>query len=162
MVPATLALIDDDRAFSEYLAQFLSERGIAVSWYADGDALLAGERPYDFAFYIVDLLLPDIDGLSLLRALRARTDAGVLVVSGKVGAEVFGDVIGAGADMHLAKPATFEQILLAVTAVYRRASPPGLRQDVWQLREDQSTADRARWCRDRSQPDRPAGAELSG
>jgi DNA-binding response OmpR family regulator len=117
-----LALIDDDVAFSEYLSQFLQSQGIAVRWFGDSDDLLCSERPFEFDFYIVDLMLPGVDGLSLLRLLRRRTDAGVLVVSGKLGNDVFDQVIGAGADMHLAKPVTFEQVLLAVGSVYRRAA----------------------------------------
>jgi DNA-binding response OmpR family regulator len=117
-----LALVDDDTAFSEYLAQFLQLRGIVVRWFADSDDLLCSERPFDHDFYIVDLMLPGVDGLSLLRLLRKRTQAGVLVVSGKLASDLFDQVIGAGADMLLAKPVSFEQIALAVSAVYRRSA----------------------------------------
>lgn len=137
MYPASLALVDDDREFSEYLAQFLTSHGIHVTWFVDSDDLLCSPNPYGFDFYIVDLMLPGIDGLSLLRLLRRRSGAGVLVVSGKLGSEVFEQVIGAGADMHLAKPATFEQVLLAVRAVYRRSGKGGGGQGTWKLDERQ-------------------------
>lgn len=138
-LPQTLALIDDDVAFSEYLSQFLQQQGIDVRWFADSDDLLCSERPFEFDFYIVDLMLPGVDGLSLLRLLRRRTDAGVLVVSGKLGNDVFDQVIGAGADMHLAKPVTFEQVLLAVGSVYRRAARAGdaAPAQAWRLDEVQ-------------------------
>ncbi|MDT7836673.1 response regulator transcription factor [Aquabacterium sp. OR-4] len=138
-LPQTLALIDDDAAYSEYLSQFLQSQGIAVRWFADSDDLLCSERPFEFDFYIVDLMLPGVDGLSLLRLLRRRTEAGVLVVSGKLGNDVFDQVIGAGADMHLAKPVTFEQVLLAVGSVYRRAarSADTTPSQAWRLDEVQ-------------------------
>ncbi|OGB05477.1 MAG: transcriptional regulator [Burkholderiales bacterium RIFCSPHIGHO2_12_FULL_69_20] len=133
MLPATLALIDDDATFSEYLAAYLQERGVAVQWFADSDDLLCSERPFAFDFYVVDLMLPGIDGVSLLRLLRRRTQAGMLVVSGKLAADVFDQVMVAGADMHLAKPVTFEQVALAVEAVYRRSGPSGAQQPTQQL-----------------------------
>lgn len=134
-LPASLALIDDDAAFSEYVTQFLQVKGIAVTWFANSDDLLCAERPFDFDFYIVDLMLPGVDGLSVVRLLRRRTEAGVLVVSGKLAPDVFDQVIGAGADMHLAKPVTFEQIALAVGAVYRRSAGQGQQQAAWRLDE---------------------------
>jgi two-component system, OmpR family, response regulator len=135
MLPATLALIDDDATFSEYLAAYLQERGVAVQWFADSDDLLCSEKPFGFDFYVVDLMLPGIDGVSLLRLLRRRTQAGMLVVSGKVAADVFDQVMVAGADMHLAKPVSFEQVALAVEAVYRRSGPSSAQQPAWRLDE---------------------------
>ncbi len=133
--PETLALVDDDAAFSGYLSQFLRAKGIAVSWFADSDDLLCAERPFGFGFYIVDLMLPGIDGLSLLRLPRRRSLAGMLVVSGKLSPDVLDQVLGAGAEMHLAKPVTFEQIALAVGAVYRRSAGQGQFQPAWRLDE---------------------------
>lgn len=135
MLPATLALVDDDATFSEYLAAYLQERGVAVQWFADSDDLLCSERPFGFDFYVIDLMLPGIDGVSLLRLLRRRTQAGMLVVSGKLAADVFDQVMVAGADMHLAKPVSFEQVALAVEAVYRRSGPSGVPQPAWRLDE---------------------------
>lgn len=134
MYPATLALVDDDHAFSDVLTQTLTAQGMAVRWFADAEALLADPQAGAFEFYILDLMLPGTDGLALLRRLREGSEAGVLVVSGKLGPEVFEQVLGAGADMHLAKPVTVEQILLAVAAVYRRSAAQGMREAVWQLR----------------------------
>jgi len=135
MNPRTLALVDDDLEFSEYLTQFLQDHDITVTWFRESESLLSSENPFGFDFYLLDLMLPGVDGLSLLRILRRRSDAGVLVVSGKIGADVFDQVIRAGADMHLVKPLTFEQILLAIQAVFRRASQNQSRQQQqsWQL-----------------------------
>ncbi|MCY7316551.1 MAG: response regulator [Rubrivivax sp.] len=120
----TLALVDDDPAFSEYLTQYLCDRGIAARWFADSDDLLCSEGPFDYDFYVLDLMLPGIDGLSLLRLLRKRSHAGVLVVSGMAAATAFDQVIVAGAEMHLAKPVSFEHVLLAIGRVYRRSATP--------------------------------------
>ena len=133
--PRTLALVDDDRAFSEYLRQFLGQKGIQARWFASSDDLLCAEQPFGFDFYVLDLMLPGIDGLSLLRLLRKRSNAGVLVVSGKSASTVFDEVIVAGADMHLAKPVSFEQILLAICGVYRRSASAAGTGTAWRLDE---------------------------
>lgn len=135
MLPATLALVDDDATFSEYLTAYLVSRGVAVQWFADSDDLLCSPQPFNFDFYVVDLMLPGIDGLSLIRLLRRRTDAGVLVVSGKLADDVFDQIMLAGADMHLAKPVTFEQVTLAVGAVFRRSGGKRVTQAAWRLDE---------------------------
>ena len=109
MLPKTLALIDDDADFTEAFAPFLRQQGVDVSVFADSSDLLASESPFAYEFYVVDLMLPGVEGGELIRILRRRTDAGVLVVSGKVGASVFEAVIDAGADMYLEKPISVEQ-----------------------------------------------------
>ncbi len=134
MLPRSLALIDDDRDFAEYLSQHLTERGVQVRVYADSNALLADDGAYGFEFYVVDLMLPGVAGVQLIKILRLRTDAGVLVVSGSVAPEAFSDVLSAGADMYLAKPVQFDQVVLAIAAVYRRARHDGKApQAAWRL-----------------------------
>lgn len=132
MLPRTLALIDDDPVYSEYLAQHLQERGVQVTRYADGNSLLA-DPSADYDFYIVDLMLPGVDGEQLLDILRRRSDAGVLVISGRLGAEVFSNVLRAGADMYLAKPVQFEQVENAIEAVYRRSARVAGASGPWRL-----------------------------
>ena len=131
--PRTLALVDDDPAFSEYLIQYLCERGIQARWFPDSDDLLCSDRPFDFDFYVLDLMLPGVDGLGLLRLLRKRSQAGVLVVSGMAAPSVSDQVITAGADMHLSKPASFEQILMAIGGVYRRSAGQAPTAAPWRL-----------------------------
>lgn len=121
MLPKTLAVVDDDPEFAEFLSQDLRDRGVGVNVYGDSNDLLALNDPYAHDFYVVDLTLPGIDGLNLIKLIRRRSDAGILVVSGRLGPEVFEQVITAGADMYLAKPVQFEQVALAVLAVQRRA-----------------------------------------
>jgi DNA-binding response OmpR family regulator len=133
MHPKTLALIDDDAEYAEFLTQYLQEQGIAVQRFDDSNALLAAPDAFSFDFYLVDLMLPGVDGTELIKILRRRTDAGVVVISGRLGPEVFRDVITAGADMYLAKPVQFEQVLLAIAAVQRRVIKPTTADSVWKL-----------------------------
>lgn len=139
MLPHTLALVDDDAEFSEFLAQYLRELGVDVKVFGNSNDLLVDRDAYDFGFYVLDLTLPGVDGVELIRLLRRRTQAGVLAVSGRLAPDVFDSVINAGADMYLAKPVRFEQVALAVTAVQRRAVAARAQASSWRL--DRRSAD---------------------
>ncbi|MDR2333180.1 response regulator transcription factor [Diaphorobacter ruginosibacter] len=133
MLPVTLALVDDDTEYCEFLAEHLRAQGVEVQAYTDSSDLLADIAPYRFDFYVLDLMLPGVDGSELVRILRKRTQAGVLIVSGRLGPEVFAEVINAGADMYLTKPVTFEQVELAIRAVHRRIMTTAKTATAWKL-----------------------------
>jgi two-component system, OmpR family, response regulator len=133
MLPITLALVDDDRDYAEFLAHYLTGLGIKVSSFHSGHAFLAHEDAYAFDFYVVDLGLPGIDGLNLIDVVRRRTRAGIVVVSGRLAPEVFQQVVHAGADMYLSKPVQFEQVAAAIAAVQRRAEPAPRSKAHWQV-----------------------------
>jgi two-component system, OmpR family, response regulator len=82
---------------------------------------------------VIDLMLPGVDGVQLIKLLRHRSKAGVLVVSGRLADDVFASVVKAGADMYLAKPVQFEQIVLAIEAVHRRSQPSPAASAPWRL-----------------------------
>jgi DNA-binding response OmpR family regulator len=122
MLPRTLALVDDDQEYTEFLAQYLREQGVEVDVFHDSNDLLVADHPYGYEFYVVDLMLPGVNGVKLIQMLRRRTNVGILVVSGRLDPGVFKEVIQASADMYLAKPVQFEQVALAIAAVQRRAA----------------------------------------
>ncbi len=133
MLPKTLALIDDDAEYADFLSQYLRDRGVAVDVFNDSNRFLADSAPYGYDFYLVDLMLPGIDGIDLIKVLRLRSQAGVIVVSGRLAPDVFAQVVDAGADMYLAKPVQFEQVALAIKAVLRRAGNATRETSPWQL-----------------------------
>lgn len=132
-LPRSVAVIDDDADFRHYLAEHLGRQDMAVTAFDSVEALLAQPQPGRFGFYVVDLSLPGQDGLALIRQLRQLTEAGVLVVSGRLGVDVFAAVLDAGADMYLAKPVSLEQVLLTVRAVHRRSRAALSHQAPWVL-----------------------------
>ena len=133
MFPKTLALIDDDKEYTEFLSGYLRGLSLQVDVYADSIQLLGSAEPYRYDFYLVDLMLPGVDGVNLIKLLRLHSDAGVLVVSGRLAPDVFKQVVDAGADMYLAKPVQFEQVALAIKAVQRRAGRAGTAPAAWRL-----------------------------
>jgi DNA-binding response OmpR family regulator len=133
ILPATVAVIDDDREYAEYLGKFLEQRGVRVQVFPDSDEFLTARGAYEFDFYVVDLMLPGVDGLDLIRLIRRKGPAGIVVVSGRVGSEVFDSVLRGGADMYLMKPVRFEQVALAIEAVHRRVESGRSQAAVWRF-----------------------------
>jgi len=133
VLPKTLALIDDDRAYAQGLSAHLRALGVNVDVFGNSNDLLAHENAFGFAFYVVDLMLPGVDGIELIDILRRRTQASVVVVSGRLAPDVFDQVVNVGADMYLAKPVRFEQVVLTVKAVHRRAGAGDPAQSAWLL-----------------------------
>lgn len=121
MLPKSLALIDDDAEYGEYLAEQLRLHGVQTEVFAESALFLTSDGAYDFDFYLLDLTLPGVDGVELIKVIRLRTQAGLLVVSGRTTPDVFASVVKAGGDMFLAKPVNVDQVLLAIEAVHRRS-----------------------------------------
>ena len=117
-------VVDDDRAIRESLARALELDGYEVSLAPDGAAALAtirAERP-DVA--IVDLMMPNIDGLTVCRVLRAERDRlPILMLTART--ETTDRVAGldAGADDYLAKPFELPELLARLRALLRRSRP---------------------------------------
>lgn len=116
-------LVEDEVALSERLAAALGDAGYAVDTAADGEAadFLARTESYDAV--VLDLGLPKIDGLTLLRGWREDgVDAPVLVLTarGSWHEKVVG--IDSGADDYLSKPFRIEELLARLRALIRRSS----------------------------------------
>ena len=117
-------VVDDDRAIRDSLARALELDGYEVSLAPDGAAALAtirAERP-DVA--IVDLMMPNIDGLTVCRVLRAERDRlPILMLTART--ETTDRVAGldAGADDYLAKPFELPELLARLRALLRRSRP---------------------------------------
>ena len=118
-----LLLIEDDLQAAEYLVKGLRESGYSVEHSPDGrDGLeKAGRGPYDVI--IADRQLPYLDGLSVITALRERSDrTPVLILSalGTVDDRVHG--LKAGGDDYLTKPFAFAELLARIEALNRRGA----------------------------------------
>jgi two-component system OmpR family response regulator len=116
-------LIEDDQAIADFVTRGLREAGFAVHREADGEAGLqaALASPCDVA--IVDLMLPGMDGLSVIEALRKRGQAmPVLILSAKRSVDDRVRGLQAGGDDYLTKPFAFAELLARIQALVRRAS----------------------------------------
>jgi two-component system OmpR family response regulator len=116
-------LVEDDATIAEFVERGLREAGFAVERAADGRAGFdkAVAEPYDAA--IMDVMLPHMDGLAVIDALRARgIRMPVLILSAKRTVDDRVRGLQAGGDDYLTKPFDFAELLARVQALIRRAT----------------------------------------
>ncbi len=119
-----ILVIEDDREAAAYMVNGLAESGYVVDQAADGHEglILGSSRDYDAM--VVDRMLPGLDGLAVIQALRGQgIDTPVLILSalGQVDDRVRG--LKAGGDDYLTKPYAFAELLARLEALLRRANP---------------------------------------
>ena len=123
-----ILVIEDDRTTGDYLLHGLQEEGHVANLCRNGRDGLITAQTNDFDVLVVDRMLPDLDGLSLVRTLRAAknmTPAILLTALGGVDDRIEG--LNAGGDDYLVKPFSFGELSARINALSRR--PQMLRED---------------------------------
>jgi two-component system OmpR family response regulator len=118
-----ILVIEDDQKIASFVVNGLKQSGFAVDHRADGEEALALARtaPYDAA--IVDIMLPKLDGLSVVRNLRSEgVRLPVIFLSAKASVDDRVKGLQAGGDDYVTKPFAFSELLARVQALIRRAS----------------------------------------
>jgi two-component system OmpR family response regulator len=122
-----ILIIEDDKETSAYLRTGLQEEGFVVTCAANGREGLFLANTSDFDLLIVDRMLPQLDGLSLVRTLRASQIATpVLFLTTMSGVDDRVTGLNAGGDDYLVKPFAFSELVARVAALLRR--PRGLNE----------------------------------
>jgi len=119
---ASIVIVEDEQRIRALVTSVLSERGYEVRASAtalDGLRTIVDTSP---DLVILDLGLPDLDGLELLKMIRAVTDVPVIVATARGEDQDVVRTLDLGADDHLVKPFSVEQLEARVRAVLRRAS----------------------------------------
>ncbi|MEU0029019.1 response regulator transcription factor [Streptomyces sp. NPDC006335] len=114
-------LVEDDEPVAQSLRRGLIRYGFEVEWVSTGGAALGHQGPYDVV--LLDLGLPDTDGLDVCRALRERGDVPIIVISAR--SDETDRVVGLelGADDYVSKPFGVREVIARIRAVMRRAQP---------------------------------------
>ena len=115
-------LVEDSRRLQESLRAGLQRCGYAVDIAGDGEAGLRYARHNTYDVIVLDLMLPKIDGLTVLRRLREEADEThvlILTAKGTVDDRVHG--LRDGADDYLVKPFSFDELLARIEALIRRS-----------------------------------------
>jgi len=115
-----ILLVEDDVRLAEMISEYLGEAGFQVASAANGAAALAHFAQCDCAAVVLDLTLPDIDGLDICRQLRAKSDTPVLMLTAR--GDATDRIIGLeiGADDYLPKPFQPRELLARLRAILRR------------------------------------------
>ena len=118
-----LLLVEDDDTIAEFVEKGLREAGYAVDRARDGETGLARALADHYDAAIVDVMLPRLDGLSLIDAVRARgVRTPVLILSAKRSVDDRVRGLQAGGDDYLTKPFAFAELLARVQALIRRST----------------------------------------
>lgn len=117
-----ILLIEDDAKYSEFIARGLREAGFAVLQAMDGETGLhhIATEPWDAA--IVDVMLPKLDGISIVEKARAAgVNTPILILSARQSVDDRVDGLQAGGDDYLTKPFAFAELLARIRALLRRS-----------------------------------------
>ena len=118
-----LLLVEDDRKIAAFVVKGFSSAGFAVDHVSDGAEGLAMARSVDYDAAVVDLMLPEMNGLALIEHLRReRIDTPVIILSARDSVDDRVRGLQAGGDDYLTKPFAFTELLARVQALIRRAS----------------------------------------
>ncbi|HEX9546442.1 MAG TPA: response regulator transcription factor [Acidimicrobiales bacterium] len=119
-VAAPILVVDDDPKIVTLVRTYLEREGLSVITAGDGRAALAAVGATPPRLIVLDLMLPELDGLALLRIVRDRTEIPIVILSarGSAADRVLG--IHEGADDYLVKPFSPAELVVRVKAVLRR------------------------------------------
>ena len=118
-----LLLVEDDTMIGESVLDLLRAESYAVDWVRDGEAADTALRTQQYDLVLLDLGLPKMDGLAVLRQLRARRNrVPVLVASARDALKQRVEGLDAGADDYVLKPYEMDELLARIRALVRRAA----------------------------------------
>lgn len=119
-----MLLVEDDEGMATIVEFTLSTAGMTVEKHATGRGALAGFDAEPPSLVLLDLMLPDVDGLEVCRQLRARSDVPLIIITAR---DSSADVIRGlemGADDYVTKPFEAQELLARIRALLRRNRAP--------------------------------------
>jgi two-component system, OmpR family, response regulator len=118
-----ILVVEDDDKIASFLAKGLKQSGFSVDIAPDGEEALSLCRSVNYDSVVLDIMLPKLDGLSVLRTLRQEKKlVPVLLLSAKASVDNRVTGLQAGADDYLTKPFAFSELLARLQALIRRAT----------------------------------------
>lgn len=120
-----LLIVEDNQSLAEWLAKLLRAENYVVDCVADGETALSGVELENYDLALVDLTLPGIGGIEVIRDLRTRgLSMPILILTARHDLQNRVEGLNAGADDYLTKPFEIEELEARLRALLRRASAP--------------------------------------
>ena len=118
-----ILIVDDDENIAELISLYLTKECFDTMMVHDGEEALAAFETYPPSLFLLDLMLPGIDGYQVCREIRSHSSTPIIMLSAK--GEVFDKVLGLelGADDYIMKPFDSKELVARVKAVLRRYQP---------------------------------------
>jgi DNA-binding response OmpR family regulator len=123
-----ILVVEDDRKTAASLRLYLEHAGFEVSTALTGSEALRQARETEPDLLLLDVMLPEVDGLAVCRALRAERDVPVILVTARSTEEDKLEGLALGADDYVTKPFSPREVVARVRAVLRRARHPEMAQ----------------------------------
>lgn len=125
----SLLLVDDDHELCELLASYLGAEGFEVTCRHNGLEAASLLADTSFSLIVLDVMMPELNGMALLKQLRAHDSTPVLMLTAK--GDPVDRILGLelGADDYLAKPCNPRELLARIKAILRRTESPNAQPD---------------------------------
>ena len=118
-----ILVVEDDEKIASFVVKGMKQNGYAVDHRSDGEQGLALAQTVTYDAAVIDLMLPRLDGLSLIQQIRARKiHLPVLILSARATVDDRVRGLQAGGDDYLTKPFAFSELLARIQALIRRAT----------------------------------------
>ena len=131
-----LLIVEDDELVQSLMGAYLQRDGFTISLAATGKEMLAAIDTEHIDLVLLDLGLPDEDGLSLARQVRARSDLPIIVITARKGKSDRLAALEVGADDYLTKPFDPDELVLRVRNILGRAGTveaPSIRSEIYRF-----------------------------
>jgi DNA-binding response OmpR family regulator len=140
----TVLVVEDEASIASFVSLYLKNAGYTVRTAATGNDALAQAGTGDVDLVVLDLMLPDIDGIEVCRRLRKATDMPILMLTARD--EDVDKIIGleVGADDYMTKPFNPRELVARVKSILRRVGPERRERESAQLRHGDLTIDAGR------------------
>jgi two-component system, OmpR family, KDP operon response regulator KdpE len=116
-------IVEDERPLRRALAMNLTARGYDVSEADTGTAALSAAASSEYEVILLDLGLPDLSGMDVIRAVRAYASTPIIVLSARTGSSDKVAALDLGADDYVTKPFSIDELLARLRAATRRVTP---------------------------------------
>ncbi len=140
----TVLVVEDESSIASFVSLYLKNAGYGVRTASTGGEALAEFQANQPALMVLDLMLPDIDGIEVCRRIRKSSDVPILMLTARD--EDVDKIIGleVGADDYLTKPFNPRELVARVKSILRRASPERRHVESKQLRHGRLQVDAGR------------------
>ncbi len=116
-----ILLVEDDNLVGQALKTGLKQAGYTPDWFQDGESAQEALRTTPYSAVVLDINLPGLSGLELLKSLRQTSDLPVIIMTARDGLDARIEGLDLGADDYLVKPFALAELLARLRAVYRRS-----------------------------------------
>ncbi|MDX6511884.1 MAG: two-component system, OmpR family, alkaline phosphatase synthesis response regulator PhoP [Gaiellaceae bacterium] len=142
--PQTVLVVEDEASIASFVSLYLKNAGFTVKAASTGAEALAQAAAVNPALIVLDLMLPDIDGIEVCKRIRQRSDVPILMLTARD--EDVDKIIGleVGADDYLTKPFNPRELVARVKSVLRRAAPAREQRESAQIQHGDLSVDAGR------------------